>query len=181
MARLRPNRPGRDARIVTREMRRLYKQIDDLDRRMASMVLAGPVAAIDGDRIRIELLPQDSRTGKPFLSPWVQVQEAASADGASATHFPVKIGDPMRLFSPNGELGSFSFAVRDSYTSSAANPTDKKQQALVIRHGGCSMVFDGDEIKLLSGKVTHNGANIGDTHIHDGVERGGAVTNPPAN
>ncbi|MCT7668186.1 phage baseplate protein [Shinella kummerowiae] len=138
---------SRDARAIAREFQRLHKLSDDLDRRMASMMLSGQVAEIDGDRVRLEILPEDSRTGKPFLSPWVQVQEAA---GQTGTHFPVKKGDPMRLMSPNGELGPQSLAVRDGYTADAANPTDKKQTEMIlandgpIRLRGAKIILEGE-------------------------------------
>lgn len=124
---------NRDAMAIAREFHRLHKVADDLDRRMASTVLSGKVAEIDGDRVRLELQPIDGRTGKPFKSPWVQVQEAA---GQTGTHFPVKVGDPMRLLSPNGELGPQSLAIRDGYTTDAANPTDKKQQEMALANDG---------------------------------------------
>lgn len=129
--------------LITREIRQIYKAIEDTNRRLASMILNGPVAAIDGDRVQLELEPKDDRTGKPFLSPWVQVQEAATKDGATATHFPVAIGDPMRLLSPNGELGPQSFAIRDSYTDPAANPTDKKATGAGRRARRCLHTHGG--------------------------------------
>lgn len=171
----------RDA-ALRRELRRIYKSIDDLDRRQAATILAGPVAAIDGDRVRIELRPAEAG-GRPFLSPWVQLQEAA---GATATHFPVQLGDPMRLLSPNGEIGPQSLAIRDGYTSGAPAPTDRKQAELVLSFGGATIRLGGGRIDLqagsiehTSGELTHNGRNVGDTHLHTGVLPGGALTGPP--
>lgn len=123
----------RDELIIAREFRNLYKVADDLDRRMASMMLSGKVKAVKGDLVQLEILPEDSRTGKPFLSPWVQVQEAA---GQSGSHLPVRVGDPMRLLSPNGELGPQSLAVRDGYTDAAKNPTDKPQEEMIFANDG---------------------------------------------
>jgi len=172
----------RDARVIAREFRTLHKVADDLDRRLASVFLNGKVDEVDGDRVRLELLPKDSRTGKPFLSPWVQVQEAA---GQTGTHFPVKKGDPMRLLSPNGELGPQSLAVRDGYTGDAANPTDKKQHELMIAHDGAvrikggAIVIEGDSLDIKTGTLTHNGVNIGDDHNHTGVVPGGGISGDP--
>lgn len=172
-----------EANIIGREFRRVLKQIDDIDRRLAATVLAGKVAAIDGDRVRLELLPTDPRTGKPFLSPWVQVQEAA---GATGTHFPVAIGDPMRLLSPSGELGPQSLAIRDGYTAERANPTGRSQEQLVIAFGGAELRLSAgkaelaaDAVDIVSASLTHNGVNIGETHVHTEVEPGGALSGPP--
>lgn len=176
--------PSRDAQAIAREFQRLHKISDDLDRRMASTILSGKVAEIDGDRVRLELQPKDSRTGKPFLSPWVQVQEAA---GQTGTHFPVKKGDPMRLMSPNGELGPQSLAVRDGYTTDAANPSEEKQKQLVIGNDGPvlikgnSIVFEAaGTVNVKSADLTHNGVNVGDDHKHTDVLPGPALTGPPA-
>lgn len=167
--------------IIVRELLSLRKSIDDLERRLSASHMTGKVVAVNGDRVRLELQPEDARTGKPFLSPWVQVQEAA---GSTGTHFPVAIGDPIRLFSPNGELGSQSIAIRDGYTDDAKNPA--KDGELAISHDGCVLRFEGgvatieaSEIIFKSGKLTHNEKNVGDTHTHGGVERGGSNTKEP--
>lgn len=172
-----------EVNLVTREFRQIFKSIDDLERRVAATVLNGKVKEIDGDRVRLEILPQDSRTGKPFLSPWVQVQEAA---GATGSHTPVAVGDPMRLLSPNGELGPQSLAIRDGYTSDKPNPTDKKQQQLVLAHGGCEIRMGNGKIELVadavdnvSASLTHNQVNIGETHKHTEVMPGAALSGPP--
>ena len=169
--------------LVAREFREIRKTLDDLDRRQAATLMSGKVAAIDGNRIRLEILPTDGRTGKPFLSPWVQLQEAA---GATSSHFPVAIGDPMRLLSPNGELGPQSLAVRDGYTAEKANPTDEKQQKLVLAFGGAELRMGGGKIELVAEVVdnvsrvlSHNSVDVGESHLHTGVVKGPELTGPP--
>lgn len=171
----------RDAQAIAREFRKVYKHIDDQDRRLSNVILQGPVAEVKGDLVRLELGPKDSRTGKAFLSPWVQVQEAA---GQSGTHFPVKAGDPMRLLSPNGEIGAASIAIRDGYTQSAANPTDKKQGELIIAHDGPVRIKGSTIVLEASGKVnvksaglTHNDVEVGDNHGHESAPPG--LPGPP--
>lgn len=166
---------SRDARAIAREFQRLHKLSDDLDRRMASMMLSGQVAEVDGDRVRLEILPEDSRTGKPFLSPWVQVQEAA---GQTGTHFPVKKGDPMRLMSPNGELGPQSLAVRDGYTADAANPSSDKQKQLVIGNDG-PVLIKGSVI-VLEGDVHLGGEGGKLVHRLGDIDSGGDIAETAA-
>lgn len=170
-----------DQHQLVEELRSIYKTLDDVQRRQAAMVMNGKVAAIDGDRIRLELMPHDGRTGKAFLSPWVQVQEAA---GSTGSHFPVAIGDPMRLISPNGELGSQSLAIRDGYTRDAKNPA--KDDEFVLAHGGCALRFKDGEIHLeakvvrnVSEQLYHNEKNVGDDHKHLGVVPGGGISSIP--
>lgn len=173
----------RDAKAIAREIRRADKRFDDLERRLASIILSGKVADIDGDRIRIELEPENAKTGKPFLSPWVQMQEAA---GQTGTHFPVKKGDPMRLLSPNGELGPASLAIRDGYTEDAANPTDQKQTELVIgndgpvRIKGSAIVFEAEgDVDVQAADLKHGGVPVGKTHKHKDVLEGAGLSGVP--
>lgn len=137
--------------VIHRELRGLYKEIDGLNRRLAASHMTGKVAAIKGDKVRLELQPPDARTGKPFLSPWVQYQESAGDGvGGYSTHVPVAIGETMRLLSPHGELGSASVAIRDGYTTKNPRPTDRDDR-LVIKHGGNAITMDGDAIELSVG------------------------------
>lgn len=169
----------------------LSERIEDLSRRQAAMFLSGKVAEVDGNKVRLELGEEDQRTGKKFLSPWVQIQDAA---GATGTHFPVKEGDPMRLMSPNGELGAMSLAIRDSHTDENPNPADKntdlviaygggkllmQEGKLILSAGGTSVELSGGKITVQSGELIHNNKNIGDTHIHDGVLGGAENTGEP--
>ncbi|MES5046513.1 phage baseplate protein [Rhizobium nepotum] len=179
-----------DADIIVREFRGLYKNIDDLNRRFVASQMTGRVAEIDGSRVRLELAAAGAN-GKPFLSPWVQVQEAA---GATGTNMPVEIGDPMRLFSPNGEIGSQSLAIRDSHTADAQNPAGTPKElaityagsairmtaeGLKLSHGGSSITISEDTIHALSSHLRHNEKNVGDSHNHGGIRRGGENTFEP--
>lgn len=166
----------RDAQAIAREFRRADKRFDDMERRLATIFLSGKVADINGDKIRIEFEPENPKTGKPFLSPWVQVSEAA---GQSGTHFPVKKGDPMGLISRNGELGPGSIAIRNGYTDDAANPTDKKQQELVIandgpvRIKGSSITFEASgTVEAKAADLKHDGVSVGKNHHHKKVMAG---------
>ncbi|OKP69633.1 phage baseplate protein [Ensifer adhaerens] len=175
---------------IADEFRSIYKSIDDAQRRAATTMMTGKVTAIDGKRIRLELLPVDGRTGKPFLSPWVQCQEAA---GITSTNTPVRLGDPMRLLSPNGELGPQSLAIRDSHTEDNPNPANGDElvighdgavirmssEAIVFELDGMSIRLSGGKIDITSSELTHNGRNIGSTHVHGGIERGGSDTATP--
>lgn len=180
-----------DTRRIVRYVRGLAKQVDDLDRRMMASQMTGRVAEVDGNRVRLQLADQGAG-GKPFLSPWVNLQEAA---GATGSNMPVSVGDPMRLLSPNGEIGSQSLAIRDSHTDDAQNPASKPEElaltygggairmsgdGVVISHGSASITLSGDTIHALSALLKHNDRNVGDTHKHPGVARGGALTDPPA-
>ena len=170
-----------ERRRVTAEFRSIFKAIDDLNRRSASTILNGRVAKIEGDYVRLELMPPDSRTGKPFLSPKVLVQEMA---GRTGSRFPVKVGDPMRLLSPNGEIGPQSLAIRDAYTDDAPAPGDPDE--FVIAHGGASIRIRYGALKIVatsvdveSDSLAHNSRNIGADHRHEDVTAGPDKTGYP--
>jgi GpV Apex motif len=166
------------------------KAVDDLHRRQAATILSGTVHEVDGNRLRLKLGETDSRTGKEFLSPWVQRQELA---GGSASNMPVKVGDPMRLLSPNGEIGAQSLAIRDSHTDEKQNPEQDKEfvlthdgatlrmngSGIVLDVGGSSLSIKGGEVKVTSGVLKHNSKNVGDSHVHTGVMPGPATSGPP--
>ena len=115
-----------------REIRRLMKKIEDHDRRIASMVLSGTVIAVENNKVRLELGEMDKRTGKPFLSPFVRVQEEASgALGGVTIKHPLRIGQKMRLFSPSGDIGPHSFAIRDSFSKDAPAPESDNDEYII--------------------------------------------------
>jgi hypothetical protein len=129
---------------LTAELCGILKAIEDLNRRVSAVAIKGKVAEIDGDYVRLEL--GRSKDGRPFLSPKVLVQEMA---GATASKFPVAVGDPMMLFSPHGEPGPASLAIRDAYTDQHPRPGDGKE--LALEHEG-SRVRIGDGALRLEGR-----------------------------
>lgn len=196
--------------ILAREFRQIWKALEDGQRRLSASQISGKVVEIDGDQVRLELEPTNPKTGKAFLSPWVKLQDAASADASTSSSMPVAVGDPMRLMSPNGELGPLSLAIRDSHTSDAENPGSNDELALVfgngalrISEGALRLSFGDSELHLSAGSAflkqggtkhqlsggasaitssshNHNGVNVGADHTHQNVMPGGGVSGVPA-
>lgn len=187
-----------DAYLIAGLFRDLRKSLDDVSRRLATSHMTGSVAEKRGNMVRLELLSLDQRTGKPFLSPWVQLQDAA---GGTASHTPVEIGDPMRLLSPSGEIGPASIAIRDSHVQDKPNPASDPDE-LVLEHAGnelrmregslllkrgdavveltpAGVFINGQLVSVTGARLEHNGRNVGDTHKHGGVEPGGGTTAEP--
>jgi len=52
---------------------------------------------------------------------------------------------------------------------------------IVLSVGGVSLTITASGAAFNGGKVSHDGKNIGSSHIHGGVLPGGATTNTPAN
>lgn len=129
---------------------RLLKRMDEMDMRIANSQITGRVAEVNGNRVRVVMNDQGAN-GQPVLSPWVQLQEAA---GATGTNMPVKIGDPLRILSINGEIGNSSIAIRDSYADDVQNPA-RNPEELAITYGGGALRMNKDEIL-----ITHGGNSI---------------------
>jgi len=56
---------------------------------------------------------------------------------------------------------------------------DDGSSSIVLKRGGIIEISAGEEIRLLSPVLTHNGQNIGDSHAHGNVTNGGGVTSAP--
>lgn len=155
------------------ELSQLWKEIADIKRRAANTVIDGEVVEVDGNKVRLQLEPP-SGDGEPFLSPWVRVQEeAGNENGGYSSYTQKQVGQPMRLLSPNGEIGPASTAMDNGHTDT--NPSPRSDNAKIFKMGdatitmvpgeitfavgGCSVVITGSEI------VTH-----GKTRLNNGTK-----------
>lgn len=115
---------------------------------------------------------------------------------------PVKGGKGL-LFFPNGDfdeayvLGGENPGLRPSGLPQGASAlydaagniikavmgdgivVDVAGNAYTIRKGGVSLTVSAAGVDIVGGNVTHNGKNIGATHIHSGVVPGGGNTGAP--
>ncbi|MFT0891000.1 phage baseplate assembly protein V [Pseudochelatococcus sp. G4_1912] len=183
---------------------RLNYRIAELERRDRNRSRIGTVLEVDPvkGQARVEL-------ANGFVSDWIPWQEQAA--GAARTHFPLSIGQQVRVRSQNGDLtdaeieaslpsdtntrpsqkgdeyvllevGSTRIAVSDGGATASITVGSS---TLTITDG--NMMLEATEItlkgavKIEGASVTHNGTNIGDTHIHGGVMAGPATTGVPAN
>lgn len=53
---------------------------------------------------------------------------------------------------------------------------DDSGVSVVLKRGGIAQITAPTEVQFLTPRITHNGKDIGNTHTHGGVERGGADT-----
>ncbi|MGV8955973.1 MAG: phage baseplate assembly protein V, partial [Cypionkella sp.] len=124
--------------------------------------------------------------GGGFRGPWMPWKEIAA--GGIKSHIPPTIGEQVDVVSENGDLTD---AVIDMSTPSNANPRPHDGPEAVITYGGsrlvigdgtvtitADVVIDG-ALRITGAEVTHNGVNIGDTHVHGGVAPGGSTTATP--
>ncbi|MGV8832551.1 MAG: phage baseplate assembly protein V [Devosia sp.] len=156
-------------------------RMDEVERRARNKKRTGIVDEIDHAKglARVSL-------GGTMRSPWVPWQEIAA--GGIKSHIPPSIGEQVDLISENGDLTD---AVISMSTPSNANPRPHAGPEAVITYGASRLeIGDGvvtitadlvvnGSLSVVGAAVTHNGTNIGDTHVHGGVQPGGADTAVP--
>lgn len=169
----------------------LFRRVAELERRADGMVKQGPVAEVDAaaGTVRIRLGGTDS---EPFLSPPIPYAQFA---GALKVHTPPSVGQQMTVISGVGDFRQ-GLALPMTWSDQNAAPSDKGDENVVtfgdvrielsggglkIMVGGVSVEISGAGLTINGGRVEHDGKNIGSTHIHGGVEPGGATTSGPAN
>lgn len=74
------------------------------------------------------------------------------------------------IYDANGNVASFV----------QAEIRIKSAQKIVLQVGGNSITLDASGITIVGGGITHDGKNIGKTHVHTGVQSGPSNTGAPA-
>jgi phage baseplate assembly protein gpV len=181
-----------------RQLVDLATRLGKLERRVAGMMRHGPVHEVDpkAATVRLRLGGTDD---KPFLSPKIPY---AQVGGALKVHAPPSVGQQMTLMAPNGDWRQ-AVALPATWSEANKAPSDKGDEN-VLTFGGCTLSVKGNvvtlevaevtitadvtikgdltvkgDVALEGGGITHNGANIGATHRHTEVERGGRTSGPP--
>lgn len=190
-------------------IRSLVFRVAELERRGRNRSRIGTVTEIDPQRglARVELAT--GVNGAPFVSGWIPWQEQAA--GAARTHFPPSVGQQVRVRSQSGDLTDAEIEASlpsstNTRPSSKGNEyviVEVGSARVVVSDGGGTLrmsvgassitltdgaiVIEGADITLkgaisvAGASLTHNGANVGSSHVHGGIEPGPANTSPPAN
>jgi hypothetical protein len=136
-------------------LRSIRSELEDVKRRVASVVMIGQVKQVSGDKLRLEFDEKDPSTGKPFQSPLVRRANSAGVNGTGhkERNRPV-VGETMALISPNGEIGPHSRAIPYGPTDESAEPSAEEGFARVWSEGEASISMSGSEIRLRVGNAT---------------------------
>ena len=155
----------------------ILRRIEEHERRTANMIRVGKVIKVDAAKGLVKLKVGDLETA------WLPWTESA---GGTSTWSPPTVGQQMMLVSPSGEPGQ-GWASPAGFSSDNPAPSGDGD-ARVQKHGGVTMttkggklIIDAAEVQINGGSLKHNAKNVGDTHIHSGIVRGGAETDPPSN
>lgn len=183
-------------------VRLMAKRIQGLEQRLAQTVIGGTVTEVKGDRVRLSL---DIDGRDPVSSPLVRLGGASGYNGAGVSSYTRPgIGESMLLITPGGRVGEHSRAIPWGPVDDRPAPGSAEEDGEVrtigqsqlrirpseillrcgesyVRLTPTGIELHADQIQTIGGALTHNGANVGDSHIHGGVWSGPATTAPPVN
>ena len=145
----------------------------------------GPVEVVDAQKgYRLLLGGTDE---EPYLSPFYPHPETGK------TSIPLKKGQIVGVMNPSGDPRQ-GLVFRAGYSDANPSPNSDMEAnvfedagvrirvangALVIEVGGVTHTISGEGVSTTGGRMEHDGRNIGSTHVHGGVEPGGADTAEP--
>lgn len=194
--------------MAIRELVELASRVAELERRYAGAMRHGTVEEVDPGKQIVRLNFGKDVDGKPFLSPWIPYAQIA---GALKVHTPPSKGQQFTLLSPTGDwqqavalpmtwsdknqspsgngdenvltYGNVRATIKDDLTQVHVGSTQFEITGghVKVTVGGVTVEITGSGVAITGGEVTHNGKNIGSTHIHGGVVPGGGLTDVPAN
>jgi hypothetical protein len=179
---------------VAEELRRARREIVRLNRKMALQRIPGKVVERDPKTRKVRLdLGQDPESGTVAKSPWVRVQ-SGSAGRLKAFTLP-SIGEQMYLESASGVIGADSLATFGAFDDDNPFPEQEADESVLGQVGKTRLSLVDGELRMAvggvthtltkdgpvfkGGKITHDGRSIGSDHVHPGIYRGGAKTDPP--
>jgi phage baseplate assembly protein gpV len=194
--------------MAIRELVELASRVAELERRFSGTMRHGTVEEVDPAKQIVRLNFGKDVEGKPFLSPWIPYAQIA---GALKVHTPPSKGQQYTLLSPTGDwqqavalpltwseqnqspssngdenvltYGNVRATIKDDLTKVVVGGTEFQitSSLVKIKVGGVEVKITDDGVAITGGTVTHDEKNIGSTHKHGGIVRGGALTDPPAN
>lgn len=171
---------------MIRELAQLARRLAEIERRLAGASRPGTVAEVDATAgtVRLDL-------GGGMLSPALPYVQTA---GALKVHSPPSVGQLMMMSSLGGDTEQ-GFALPLSFGGDNESPSgsgdehvltfgsvrvDLTADGLTIVAGGVTVAVTAAGLTIAGGAVSHNGRDIGSTHVHRGVSRGDDSTNPPS-
>lgn len=165
----------------------ILRRIEELERRQANLVRDARVTQVDAMK-GVKLSIDDGPNGA-VETPWIK---PAEDDGVLKGWNPRRVGQWMKVISPNGEIGAASIAIPHSHNESGGGAPSQDLTEPMLKVGSTvlrlkdgvlslaatKIVMTGD-VEISGSSLTHNGQNIGSTHVHGGVVKGGADTTTP--
>lgn len=130
----------------------LYHRVGELSRQYQNKERTGTVVRTDykNKKYRVQLLDDDG-TGNPYLTPWIQMREAAA--GKNKTHMPLSLGEQVALVSQSGDLRDAEI-THSLASDENPTPSDRGDEYILSEVGKATVkVTDGgDKVVFECGK-----------------------------
>lgn len=173
-----------------RELAKLAARLAEIERRVYGQIRHGTVHSVDPAAGTMRLKLGAATGGGDFLSPDIPYAQHA---GALKAHVPPSVGQQMTILAPSGDWRA-AVAVPMTWSDQNQSPSGApdenvitfgsvhivlKDDSLTAAIGGVTFKVSAQGVEITGGHVRHDGKDIGATHRHGGVDRGGADTDPP--
>jgi len=139
--------------LVASELRRLRRQVVDLNRRLALARVPGTIEEIDTGKRMVRVKIGEDAEGQPILSPWVRWEEQAG-NALLKVHVPPVKGARVNLESPSGTIGEGSVASWSTYHDSNAAPSQSDDTAMLAAGSSQIEMKDGELTIRTASKLT---------------------------
>lgn len=167
----------------------------DLARRLDNLIRLGTIAAVDHARALCRV-----RSGG-LLTDWLPWAERRA--GTTRTWNPPTVGEQVLLLCPSGEPAA-GIVLTGIYTDTHDQPSASADEHVTHYPDGARIAYnhatgaltvtgiqtltitaantvriEAEDVQIVSATLTHNGTNVGDTHVHGGVMPGPSTTGVP--
>jgi len=139
--------------LVASELRRLRRQVVDLNRRLALARVPGTIEEIDTGKRMVRVKIGEDAEGQPILSPWVRWEEQAG-NALLKVHVPPVKGARVNLESPSGTIGEGSVASWSTYHDANAAPSQSADTAMLAASTSQIEMKDGEIFIRTASKLT---------------------------
>jgi len=178
-------------------LRRIFERLSEHERRLAGTEVRGKVKQVDAVKKRVRIAIGKDEDGVDVLTPWVPYAQTA---GRLKIHSVPSVGQAMSVRSETGDVEQ-GVAHPFHWTDDNASPSSSADEHILtlgsvtlklvddgleltvggtsVKITGSSFEVDADNVPIIGVSLTHNDKNIGHTHVHGGVEPGGADTDTP--
>jgi hypothetical protein len=191
---------------MSKALLQFHMRLSELERRLAGTVRHAPVAEVNAAEGWVRLDFGEGDKGK-LLSPKIPYAQMA---GALKVHSPPSVGQNMTIMAPGGDMrqavalpmtwsdqnaapsnkgdenvltfGSVRMELRGDEIKISIGGFSLTMTAdnAVFEVGGVKHEISGGGVDTTGGMIRHDDRNIGSSHKHGGIERGGSLTDPPS-
>lgn len=151
----------------------------ELLRRLENLLRPGTIHAVDHAGAHVRVASGDLITN---WLPWFERRA-----GNVRTWCPPSVGEQCLVLSPGGDLSSGMVLVglnSETYPAPADSPTLHRIEfidgaVIDYDHASHTLTINAEHVSINGNSLTHNGTNVGDTHVHSGVRSGPDTTEGP--